>query len=77
MVAAIDTTVMATLRERWAKQQADFLAKWEATHDFDFCPLHGFWRLGQKNGGFQILTCPACPTQEVVERLIWGEEQVS
>lgn len=73
MGAAIDMTVMATVRARWEKKQAAFIAQWEKTHDLDWCPLHGFWKLGPKMGGLLVATCPSCPSPDVVERLIRGE----
>lgn len=55
---------MTSARAWWAEQQAAFLAEYAKTHDFDFCPLHGFWRLGPKMGGLFVATCPPCSAAE-------------
>lgn len=47
------------MRER-AELERAFVAKWSPTHDLDFCPKHGPWKLGPKMGGLIIATCPGC-----------------
>ncbi len=56
------TVSMSTIREMWTERQREWIERWAETHDLDFCPLHGFWKLGPKNGGLLILACPGCPS---------------
>lgn len=57
---ANQTLTMSEIRAWWADQQRAFLERFAETHDFDFCPLHGFWKLGPKKGGLIVATCPGC-----------------
>lgn len=61
-IADQQTIPMSAIRAWWEKEQRAFLDKFAKTHDFDFCPLHGFWKLGQKKGGLFVATCPSCPS---------------
>ena len=43
-----------------AERERAFIAQWSPTHDLDFCPIHGPWKLGPKMGGLFVATCPGC-----------------